>query len=321
MFTDYAEFLETFKFNSRMEQFRLVNHVIFLPNIINPNVIHDSLLKENLVDKYINAYFAIPKDKPLFFCIPDYTNKHPVFSLYRIEQSNLSTAINAFIDDQIEIIKKNDKQVRLGMGVELETLFKHLFADDSFSSHFISALQNSNFDRDFRIDYSIRKDDLIRPKSSYFLNLNIRFNDEHTSFLKDIFKIESSGELLYRGYILFSSDLTILNYELDLFSSDNLYTSHLHLKYAHNNQHNKTTFISDVKKNAYSLDDTVKFYDHYLLSEYKQLLYVLLKFHNPKKTQYIEAFPELYVPSVYDFSTICYDEWDMRFLIQKMIDI
>jgi hypothetical protein len=320
MFTDYIENIQYLSAERKsLDRFLKKNVVINLPTLFPQHLVDYSIDPSKVIKLFTQCLSEVSPSEYLLFST--FNSENDVYTLYKIKSEHALDAITAFIDEYVQKAKQEDKIIRTQLAASFEKLFDGLSVCSVFKEKFMTDLKTKSVSRDFLVDGSLAPERLIKKSNVYFVKVNIRFSVEHDLFLRKVLNIKNSVELMYRGYVIFSSDFTINTFQLKLFSADDLYREH----FEYTRRSEIYCFISSKQKpKPYALDQKERlFFNAFGIEDYKLTLYALLKFQNHAETlaKYSAMFPELYQPSAYDFANLSLEDWDTRFLIQDMIDI
>lgn len=320
MLNDYIENIQYIASDRKRGDTFLANNAVFrLPCLYprqlaeyhnNPSMVIESLLQPILESE--------PNE---FMVVSDFLSHNSVYTLYTVKTENISKVFTLFVDEQLRIAQQNDLIVRTEFSNFFETFFDEFFVGEDFKEKFFTDLKTKSVSTDFRVSGSLAPNRFIEKSSFYLVDINIKFTPEHEAFLRKVLNIKTTFKLLYRGYVSFNGDFTVREFNLKLFSENDLHREHL--EYSRSSP--TYGFIRSTKKaHPYVYDKNPKsFFTLFTKEDYKLTLYELLKFHNDSDTlaKYTAMFPELYRPSAYDFANLSLDEWDTRFILQDMIDI
>lgn len=326
MFKDYANRIYKFTHSEGIDNLRKKNVIINLPFLLKDEQIDNPITHQEIVNEFVAYAAPFKSNAPILFAFKiestDFTATS--YFVYEIFKENVPMAIKAYLKEKIQAIKEHDLLVRKKIAIGIAPLFDTLMADSSFSKILLDNLKTSNVDSNFRIDHSSKKHKYINIMGGYFVELNIRPTDEHKSFLKKVLDIVDDKDIFYRGYIMFSNILEVIEIKFKLYSSGDLNHHHFELE----SIYGQLCIKSKEKNPQYTYKERLDtFYQLFDPTDYKFTLYQLLRFHHDWgfrgsiTNKYIKMFPELYTPSAYDFSVMTCYELDSRFLLQDMIDI
>lgn len=320
MFTDYIENIQYLSAERKsLDRFLENNIVIRLPALFPQHLVDYSIEPSKVINLFTQRIAEAADSEYLLFST--FNSENDVYTLYKIKTKHCLDAITAFIDEYVQKAKQEDKIIRTQLAVSFEKLFDGLSVCPVFKEKFMTDLKTKSVCNDFCVDGSLSPERLIKKSNVYFVQVNIRFSGEHDLFLRKVLNIKNSVELMYRGYVLLSSDFTITEFQLKLFSADDLHREH----FEYTRKSASYGFITTKQKpKPYAIDQKERlFFTVFGEEDYKLTLYALLKFQNNAETlaKYSAMFPELYQPSAYDFANLSLEDWDTRFLIQDMIDI
>ena len=326
MFTDYAKKIHRFTNLNSLDKLRKKNAIITLPSHLSNEHIDNEPKRQELIDELVLLTIDFDPEKPILFSLQKQSIQlsDTAYFVYEVAKNNVEKAVEAFLNEKIQGIKEHDLMVRDKMAVQVASIFDTVIADSDCSKIVLDNLKTCNVHKDFRINHSFKTHQYIKLSGSYSLEVNIHLTAEHKTFLKKVLDLTDDKDVFYRGYFMFSNTLELREINLKVYSDGNLNQHHFELI----SRCGQLCIVSKEKTPKYIYKERLDtFYQLFDPADYKFTLYQLLRFHHDwefrgsTRNKYIDMFPELYIPSAYDFANMSTYEWDTRFLLRDMIEI